>query len=289
MKVIYMSNADANNLLNDWEYRTKEILIQLQRNAPQEGLGYGLSRYMLDRRPFALATQSAQDLKNPASRLSDIVCGVPFTSEKNPWPRDDESGLWMQPIVQLNLATLKEIFQVDWGAGILQVWGHVLRDVKTSSLTEQSMLVRLLSARDIEEPLESLIPNWRNEGGAKFFSYFDESSYVGQEVFQWYHAGDMYGSRQQLLEFCYDKVEDFGDEEFEWLDGVMEAISESPLCGENNSDFLGGWGGRYGVQDASYGDGLVLRISDGDGAVVAIHRQSGKTDESNFLVSYSLR
>lgn len=284
-----MSITDANEIPNDWEFQTKKILNQLQRDAPQEGLGYGLSRYMLDRRPFALAAQSAQDLKKPISRLSDIVCGVPFTSEKQPWPRDDESGLWMQPIVQLNLATLKEVFQVDWGAGILQVWGHVLRDVKTSSLTEHPMMLRLLPASDIEEPLESLIPNWRSEGDTKFFSFFDESSYVGQEVFQWYRAGDMYGTRQQLLEFCYDKVDDFGDEEFEWLDRVMEALSESPLCGENNSDYLGGWGGRYGEQDASYGDGLVLRISDGDGAVVAIHRQSRKSDENNFIVSYSLR
>lgn len=284
-----MSSTDMNKFSNDWEVQTKEILIRLQREALQEGLSYGLSRYMLDRRPFALATQSAQDLKNPTGRLSDLICGVPFTSDKHPWPKDDESGLWMQPIVQLNLATLKEVFQVDWGAGLLQVWGRVLRDLKTSGLNEKPMMMRLLPASDIEEPLETSIPNWRNEEGANFFSFFDESSYVGQEVFQWYRAGEMYGTRQQLLDISYDKVEDFGDEEFEWLDGVMGSISESPLCGENNSDFLGGWGGRYGEQDASYGDGLVLRISDCDGAVVAIHRQSKGIDENDFLVSYSLR
>lgn len=286
MNDIDMSNIDISK---DWEVKTKEILIRMQREAPQEGLGYGLSQYMLDRRPFALATQFAQDLKNPASRLSDLVCGVPFTSEKHPWPKDDKSDLWMQPIVQLNLATLKEVFQVDWGAGLLQIWGRVLRDVKSSGFIEQSLMMRLLPANDIAEPLETLIPNWRNEGDAKFFSFFDESSYVGHEGFHWHRAGEMYGTRQQLLDFTYDKVDDFGDEEFEWLDGVMDSISESPLCGENNSDFLGGWGGRYGEHDASYGDGLVLRISDGDGAVVAIHRQSRTTNENSFLVSYSLR
>jgi len=289
MSEIDMSNIDMNKFSSDWEVKTKEILIQLQREAPQEGLGYALSQYMLDRRPFALATQSAQDLKNPASRLSDLVCGVPFTSKEHQWPKDDQSDLWMQPIAQLNLATLKEVVQVDWGTGLLQVWGRVLRDVKSSGLIEPQFTMRLLSASDIAEPLETFIPNWRGEGKVKFFSFFDETSYVGHEVFQWYRAGDMYGTRQQLLDFAYDKVDDFGDEEFEWLDGVMESISESPLCGENNSDFLGGWGGRHGESDASYGDGLVLRISDGEGAVVAIHRQSRKTNENNFLVSYSLR
>lgn len=284
-----MSNIDANNISIDWEVRTKEILIQLQRDAPQEGLSYGLSRYMLDRRPFALATQSAQDLKNQTSRLSDIICGVPFTSEKHPWPKDDKSGLWMQPVVQLNLATLKEVFQVDWGAGILQVWGHVLRDVNAFGLSEQPMMMRLLPASDLVDPLDPLIPNWKNEGDSNFFCFFDESSYAGREIFKWARAGNMYGNRQQLLDFCYDKVEDFGDEEFEWLDGVMEALSESPLCAENNSNFLGGWGGRYGEHDASCGDGLVLRISDGEGAVVAIHRQLRNLDEGDFLVTYSLR
>jgi hypothetical protein len=43
----------------------------------------------------------------------------------------------MQPMVQLNLATFKEVFQVDWGVGLLQVCGRVLRDVKSSGLIEQ--------------------------------------------------------------------------------------------------------------------------------------------------------
>lgn len=283
-----MSSLDRIKYLSDWEVRTKELLINLQRATHQVGLSHGLSQYMLDRRPFALASQSAQDLKSPTSRLSDLVCGVPFTSNSHPWPRD-KSGLWMQPILQLNLITLKEVFQVDWGGGLLQVWGHVLRDAKDSILNGRPMTLRLVPASDIDEPLETLIPNWKGEGDTKFFSFFDESSYVGREVFHWHRAGDMYGTRQQLLEFCYDRVEDFGDEEFEWLDGIMEVISDSPLCGENNSDFLGGWGGRYGEHDASYGDGLVLRISDGEGAVVAIHRQTRKKDDIDFLVSYSLR
>jgi len=289
MKDIAMSEKDMNDVSKDWEVWTKETLIRLQREAPQEGLAYGLSRYMLDRRPFALATQSAQDLKNPVSRLSDLVCGVPFTSDKHPWPKDDKGDLWMQPIAQLNLATLKEVFQVDWGAGLLQVWGWVLRDVKSAGLIKHPLMMRLLPACDVTEPVETLIPNWRNERGRNFFSFFDESSYVGRESFQWYRAGDMYGTRRQLFEFSSDKVDDFGDEEFEWLSGVMDSISESPLSGDNNNSFLGGWGGLYGDQDASCGDGLVLRISDGDGAIVAIHRQSKNEDHNRFRVSYSLR
>lgn len=273
----------------DCELQTKEVLIRLQREVPHEGLSHGLARYMLDRRPFALATQSVQDLKNPSCRKLDLVCGVPFTSDKHPWPKDSESGLWMQPIVQLNLATLKEVFQVDWGEDLIQVWGRVLRDVKTSGLSNEPMILRLVPASDTKEPLDLFTPNWRNKKGAKFFSFFDESSYLRREVFHWYRAGEMYGTRQQLLDFSYDQVEDFGDEEFNWLDEVMDSMSESPLCGENHSNFLGGWGGRYGEQDASYGDGLVLRISDGDGAVVAIHRQSNRIDKNIFVVSYSSR
>lgn len=284
-----MSKTEMSDISNGWEVKTKEILIRLQREAPQEGLGYGLSQYILDRRPFALAIQSAQDLKDHASRLVDLVCGVPYTSEKHPWPKDRTSGLWMQPILQLNLATLKEVFQVDWGEGLLQVWGHVFGDLKTYSICDQPLKMLILPKNDISEPIDAFIPDWRNGGAAKSFTFFDDSSFAGHEVFHWSRAGEMYGTRQQLLDFSYDKVDDFGDEEFEWLDGVMEAISESPLCGENQSDYLGGWGGRHGEQDASYGDGLVLRISDGEGAVVAIHRNSAVSAESIFQVSYSLR
>lgn len=278
-----------NQISNDWESKTKEILIRLQREAPQEGLAHGLSQYMLDRRPFALANQSAQDLASPNSRYTDLVCGVPYTSKKYPWPKDNISGLWMQPILQLNLATLKEVFQVDWGRGLLQVWAVLLRDANKSGFFEQPLKLKTIPEEDLSDPLEESIPNWRTEGGAKFFSFFDESAYLGKEAFQWYRAGEMYGTRQQLMEFCWDKVEDFGDEEFEWLDVVMDAMSDSPLCGENQCDFLGGWGGRHGEQDASYGDGLVLSISDGDGAAVAIHRKSASANENGFIASYSLR
>lgn len=284
-----MTPTNSNEISKYWEINTKEILIRFQQEAPQEGLGYGLSRYMLDRRPFALANQSKQDLTNPNSRRTDLVCGAPYTSDKHPWPKDHDSGMWMQPILQLNLATFKEVFQVDWGKGLLQVWGLVLKDVKKSGLTDQPLKMIIIPDDDISDPPELSIPEWKGEGGVKFFSFFDESSYIGSEVFQWYRFGEMYGTRQQLFEFSHDKVDDFGDEEFEWLDGIMEAISDSPLCGENQSNFLGGWGGGYGEQDASYGDGLVLSISDGDGAVVAIHRQSGTSYQNSFIASYSFR
>jgi hypothetical protein len=284
-----MFSTETSKSPKDWEVETKEILSRLQREVPQEGLGLGLSRYMLDRRPFALAVQSAQDLGNPASRLADLVCGVPFTSDKHSWPRDKNSGLWMQPIVQLNLATLKRVFQVDWGTGLLQIWGRALQDWSAVDLTEQPVMMRLLPGSDVEAPFEASVPNWRSKDSAKIARFFDESSFVGQEVLDWQYAGDMFGTRQQLLEFCFDKVKDFGDEEFEWVEKVMASISESPLCGENQSDFLGGWGGRDGEQDASYGDGLVLTISDGNGAVVAIHRESQREGDIKFLVGYSLR
>lgn len=284
-----MLRMDIKNVSNEWEAKTREILVKLQREAPQEGLAYGLSQYMLDRRPFALASQCAQDVKNHACRISDLVCGVPYTNGKYPWPKDLTSNLWMQPILQLKLDTLKELFQVDWGEGLLQVWGRVFGDLKAYSTCDQPMQIRVVSENAFAEEVDDFIPDWKNQGCIKIFSFFDDSSFIGGEIFEWLRVGDMYGTRQQLLDFCYDKVDDFGDEEFEWLDGVMDALAESPLCGENQSDYLGGWGGRYGEQDASYGDGLVLRVSDGEGAVVAIHRDLVASANGNFKVSYSLR
>ena len=60
-------------------------------------------------------------------------------------------------------------------------------------------------------------------------------------------------------------------------------------AGKTNLISSGGWGGKHGENDASYGDGLVLRISDGDGALVAVHRNMTKTGDPEFLLSYSLR
>lgn len=278
-----------NQILDETETKTKKLLIRLQQEAPQDGLSHGLAQYMLERRPFALATQSAQDFNNPTNRLLDLVCGSPFTSCKHPWPKDNVADLWMQPILQLNLTTLKDVFQVDWGTGLLQVWARIARDWESLDLNTDPLMIRIVPAADTSDHIEIQIPNWRGDGDAKFFSFFDDSSFTGKEVFSWYRAGEMYGTRQQLLDFCYDKVDDFGDDEFEWLDSVIDSIADSLLCGEGYSDFLGGWGGSHGEKDAAYGDGLVMRISDGEGAVVAVHRHQNKSSGNDFIASFSLR
>lgn len=278
-----------NELVKDWEVKTKDLLIRLQHDAPQEGLSHGLAQYMIERRPFALANQSPQNEKTLEDRLSDLVCGVPYTSNKHPWPKDDSNGMWMQPILQINLITFRDVFQVDWGTGLLQVWARIERNSDNLDLNLDPLMIRIVPLDDADDHIDTLIPNWMADGDTIFFSFFNSSSFAGSEVFNWYRAGEMYGTRQQLFNFCYDKVDDFGDEEFEWLDAVMESISDSPLCGEGYSDFLGGWGGSHGEQDAAYGDGLVLRVSDGDGAVVAIHRHANKSKNGGFAASYSLR
>ena len=273
----------------NWEEKTKDILNRLLRDAPQEGLSLALSQYILDRRPFALMKGLPQDLRDQSSRLADLICGVPYVSEKHPWPKYEQSGLWMQPILQLNLATLRKIFGVNWGDDLLQVWARVESDLNKRSLFDSPLLLRVLPRSDLSDPATNEFQDWRIGGDPKSFFYFDDVEFRGKELCNWYYAGQMFGTRQQLLDFAYKRVSDFGDEEFEWLDATMEELSESPLCGENESDFLGGWGGKHGENDASYGDGLVLRISDGDGALVAVHRNMTKTGDPEFLLSYSLR
>ena len=127
--------------MNDWEVKTKDLLVRLQQEAPQEGLAHGLAQYMIERRPFALANQSPQNEKKLRDRFSDLVCGVPFTSNKHPWPKDGANGMWMQPILQISFDTFKDVFQVDWGTGLLQVWARIEKDSNDIDLNIDPLMI----------------------------------------------------------------------------------------------------------------------------------------------------
>jgi hypothetical protein len=273
----------------DWEDKTKEILTILQKGAPHKELGEALTKYMQFRRPFALGRQSAQNILLPQSRLQDLVCGIPFVSKNHPWPKSEFSDLWMQPILQLNMPTLRNLYGVEWGDDLLQIWGHVALDHKTLASISKPFMLRVIPASDLVNPSGEEVPEWRQAGERKVCYLFSYEDFSGREVFEWYRAGDMYGSRKQLVEFIFQSLGDFSDEEAEWVDGVMRKLGESPLCGQNQINFIGGWGGQHGESDASCGDNLLLRISDGNGAVLAIHRLLSQSEKIPFRVDYSLR
>ena len=68
-------------------------------------------------RTFSLPSYSAQETTNSEDRRSDLLGGTQFTSDEYPWPQMADSGLYMQPILQLNLMTTGKLLGKDLGTG----------------------------------------------------------------------------------------------------------------------------------------------------------------------------
>lgn len=53
-------------------------------------------------------------------RLSSMFCGPFFTSEKYPWPQNDDK--YYEPVAQIDLADVNEVSAVKFEDGIFQLW-----------------------------------------------------------------------------------------------------------------------------------------------------------------------
>lgn len=117
-------------------------------------------KYAATGRPYALPGYFPQDKSNVELRTHDMIGGYPYTSAAYPWPRTEDNGLYMQPVVQINLALASELLGEEWGAGLVQVWGRVDKTEEESNRvrtenwisrkgSDQCLLVRHISTKDI--------------------------------------------------------------------------------------------------------------------------------------------
>jgi hypothetical protein len=114
-----------NNRINEFlpldEPGTQEFLGIFAENQSDEELGNFIKDYESQSRIFSIPRLEVFDINR---RKDDLFFGgIPFTSEKWPWPLDSK-GRRLYPIAQIDLENASEIIQFNFGSGKLQIWGE---------------------------------------------------------------------------------------------------------------------------------------------------------------------
>lgn len=232
-------------------------------------------------RAFSQPTYLSQDTGSAQHRRGDLVGGFPYTNEEHPWPKTPGNDLYMQPIVQLNLANAGSILGADLGTATLQVWGPVAEKINDLSTDIDDFCIRLIPEGQMVIAPSDFFPDWRmlKKGipTAVFHMQFDQDAVTAtMPRVKWSEPLQMFGSKQHLLQLAWADLrkesEDFGDDELiDLADQFMDYLDASPLSAGSNTDYLGGFGGQTGGEyDPSYGENLLLRITDGNGFYFAI-------------------
>ena len=250
-------------------------------------------------RTFSLPSYSAQDITNSEDRRSDLVGGALFTSDEYPWPQMADSGLYMQPILQLNLTTTGKLLGKDLGTDTLQEWGPVAVDVDDLSTDIEDFCIRVIPVQSIAKAPSDFLPDWKVslDGSNTVFFHMvfnvsDERSTLSKVT--WGQPLQMFGCIQQLFDIAWAELrkdlDSYGsDELMEFAEQLMEQLESSRLMATNNTDYLGGWGGQTGGEsDPSYGDNLIVRLTDQNGFYFAMkwdkHPIKGLIFEPSFTI-----
>lgn len=83
-------------------------------------------------------------------RRGAVLAGPLFTSAAYPWPR--HNGLWLEPVLQVNLAALGNLRGLSLGEGWLQVW-----------MSPVGAVTRIVPASDVEDAPLIAVPSDRPE------------------------------------------------------------------------------------------------------------------------------
>ena len=226
--------------------------------------------------PFSSPTFLPQDFNNPSHRVDDLMGGFPYTSDDYPWPKTKGSDMPMQALLQINLANAGNILSANLGTETLQVWGPVAANANALSTDLDAFCVRLIPADQIVKPPSGAYIDWKvvknGKPTAAFYMTADAENPVANNTrVRWSAPLPMFGSRQHFLEIAWrdlrEASDDFGDDELmDLADEFFDAMDASPLSAGSNADYLGGFGGQTGGEyDPSYGDNLLVRITDGNG------------------------
>jgi hypothetical protein len=206
----------------------------------------------------------------------------------------------MQPIVQVNLTNAGRILGVDLGSATLQAWGPVAEKVKDLSTDIDDFSIRLIPEDQIVKTPSDFFPDWqmlkKGMSTLVFHMQFDQDvPAANMPRVKWSAPLQMFGSKQHLLEIAWSDLRNEsdafgGDELFDLADQFMDCLDASPLSAGSNTDYLGGFGGQSGGEyDPSYGENLLVRITDGNGFYFAIKWMNSGKKGLNFEPGFTIR
>lgn len=215
-------------------------------------------------------------------RIADqLIRGVPYTSDRHPWPRGDE-GLPLQPLVQLDLQNVSALLNENLGDGTLQVW---------VSIKAEDNILRVIPRPDIAEPLtepDQWVESapWNDEDSADcIFGY----ALAPNPRVEWEAKGPMFPTPHRVLNTWEGGLRIVAES----LEHALEAgkiRSSAKLVGNFH---LGGWPWTVGnegdvVDYSADGAKLLICVRDGQGMFTAqvIYTKISGTPEFKLVLKY---
>jgi hypothetical protein len=162
-------------------------------------------------------------------RLSPMLIGPLFTSDRHPWPM--QGGRYLEPLIQFDLEWIGEKAQVNLGKGILQLWLDSLSELEGHHY-------RIIPKEDFDKDFVSSMPSDINR------HYFEDSLYfagyedswldeegpavsvvmteIGEPIMTWHRS-----LRDSLEDLAYNMADDYAPPISEYLE-ILPADSPTP-------------------------------------------------------------
>lgn len=181
-----------------------EKTIDSMDDIKTEYIGHKVHPYLVEYSKTFLSIHAPKfiDLKisKDVDRKKDQWRGIPYTSESWPWPTSRISGKYLSPAIQLDLARISILLNLNLGDGILQVW-----------FDEINWENRIIARIYLSEPESASVSEFLE---SNYMFEFDTSYYL-----DWIPSGIMYPRVLNTFPSLLDQVTDN-----EW--GAQEALDE---------------------------------------------------------------
>lgn len=278
-------------------------LIRLERADPFINLI--LDRFVSGVRQFSPGVFLIQDPKNIEHRLSDLLGGWPYVNDSNPWPLTRDANFPMQPIVQLRLSTVGNLFSVPAiGDGLLQVWGPAFRNFDdVLSDLNNVFLLRIIPSEELSAPASNICPDdlfWdgshfrpRDKNVEFLMNPSDSCDFSEKSLAVWQCVRPMFGVFCHLYNYLdLDEQDQMGGSDEYWpiAEEIADKTSSSVLSMAQHTVYLGGLGGAAGgSEDPSFGKDLLLTLADGNGFHFAITLNVNKDNQLEYTPVFRIR
>lgn len=274
------NNTPHVDLAIEQDKKFKAILSCEENKAVQ----YAIQKYIKTGRPYAVPTLDKIKKIRSSDRRRDMVGGYPYTSQKHPWPKWQDSNIPMQPVFQINLGTIGMIIGENVGGGLAQIWGRVADkkegvdffEIAYSRKFDDAIFLRIISEDDLkDDPISDQPDEYSNSFGEPrvqvdsldfFFSLkekYGEGAYLS-----WKEAGLMcqYPDRnvpfEEYLEGANDEFAAIDHDDWESEDRFWEKITDQIDNPRNAPEiYAGGYGGINGLDDPSFNEEVVMSIA----------------------------
>ena len=177
---------------------------------------FALLKDMIGCVAWAYPLETREVATSDVDRLSPMIIGPLFTSEKYPWPEND--GQLFEPILQFDLEWAGELAKVNLGKGILQLWlGSLLSEFNDH-------FIRIIPKEDFRHEFISPIPNNIN------IEYFSEDSYFAGQKFSWLDT--LNGGKSVIITRSGNPI-------LTWHSRLRDALEElQPILNDKDADIM---------------------------------------------------